>query len=1705
MIRGYSRRREWKTRRKVISRKARGAIEPLEARRLLSVSQEDPTACISSYLSSAVDPSFALAAFKAGLGKGLGFKETGTADTSADGLASTSATQWLAILEPGASADRLSSIAGVENVYATDALSDTYVIEFAEPGGFDMATMDMASMDGVKSLVPLEARQQQPRFIPNDPLFGDEWHLRNTGQTGGTVGADVNIATAWDVALGTDVVIGIVDDGLQHTHPDLTANYLASASYDFNFNDPDPSPGSTDNHGTSVAGVAAGRGNNGIGVSGAAPEAQLAGLRLIAAATTDADEAAALSHMTSVIDIYSNSWGPFDDAQRLEGPGVLTQAAFADSVANGRGGLGNIYVWAAGNGLSSNDNVNYDGYANSRYTIAVSAIDDDGIQSYYSEPGAPILVAAYSSGSSAGITTTDLVGSSGYSSGDYTNTFGGTSSAAPLVSGIVALMLDANPNLSYRDVQHILVNTAEQNDPGDSDWVTNGGGHLVNHKYGFGAVDAAAAVNAAVGWTPVGPEVSSTTGTINVGAAIPDNNSTGVTDSVLVTDNLNVEWVEVVFDADHTYRGDLQLILTAPDGTESILSEGHGDPGDDFNNWTFTSARHWDSSSVGTWTLKVADVVGLDVGTWNSWQLNIYGTAVEGPPQIVLHTPNGTVNESVSSIDLHFSETMDTGSFSVASDVVSFTGPGGDLLAEITGSNWVNPSTLRVTFNPQTANGTYSLVLGPQILADDDGSPLDQDGDGTAGESIDDRYDADFSIFVESPTEIHGFKWNDLDGDGFWDGNELGLEDWTIFLDLNENGEFDDTTTMHDSTDVPVSITDNNTVTSDLTVSDLDTNITDVNVKLNINHTFDADLTVTLFSPSGTPILLFSNVGGGGDNFTNTTLDDEAVVPISSASAPFSGAFRPQGLLSGLDGEDPNGTWTLQVTDGASLDTGSLTAWSLEISVAEPTALTDATGAYAFTGLAGGTYVVGELLPEGWEQTYPEAGGGGAAADKTVVTLTTTGSTEPVYLAGVEMPPDDESGPSTRTNVSGPLINMDQFRNDPRFAGIDGSGYATVILDTGIDLDHPFFGPDADSNGVADRIVYSWDFADGDSDATDHHGHGSNVSSIVASSDSTYTGMAPGANIIHLKVFTDAGAGQFSYTEAALQWVVANAAAYNIVSVNMSLGDGGNYTSPTSLYGLGDELAALAAADVIVASASGNEYFDHGSAQGVAYPSADFNSLSIGAVWDANNGGPFNWTGGAIDNTTGTDRITSFSQRHATLTDTFAPGALIMGAGATGGTTNFAGTSQATPHITGIAVLAQQLAEQELGRRLTLSEFRGLLSTTGVTINDGDDENDNVVNTGLNFPRVDMLALAEGILDLGDGGDPGGDPVAAPGTHTVTISTGQIVTDINFGNRDLSQVDDLPQVIDVLVRGTDWTGGFLSALDAAGLGFDGYSVPVGSGAQLNPLTWSNVDQIRILFSEEVAITSDDLTVAGVNASEYVPISFSTDAGPDAGTFLATWTFAEPIHNDKLLLHLDDTIVDLTGHALDGEWDNPTDQLDASSDTYPSGDFDPGGEFDFRLNLLTSDASHNGIVDVGDFTLWGDGFGLPITTATAQIDFTGNNSIDIDDFTMWADNFNITLPVGEPSVAGVESESPLGGSSVGTFGNAGKFLSNDNEQDIAIVAYDVQRRRPGNIPRQEHVRDGLLADPHFDWFLHDFFKDLTDEESDEIHQSSSGPL
>ncbi len=515
---------------------------------------------------------------------------------------------------------------------------------------------------------------------------------------------------------------------------------------------------------------------------------------------------------------------------------------------------------------------------------------------------------------------------------------------------------------------------------------------------------------------------------------------------------------------------------------------------------------------------------------------------------------------------------------------------------------------------------------------------------------------------------------------------------------------------------------------------------------------------------------------------------DAGIVALASVSGTVWNDLNGDTIRDSGEPSLPDWTVYIDANNNGQLDEGELSQPS------------GAQGQYSFTDLRPGIYVIAEVIKEGWIQTHP--GESGASSFNSGSSgYTYSGRTTQLHTPGEVV---DGAGVSR----AGELIGLDDFWADSRFAGVSGGGYSVVVIDTGIDVNHSFFGPDADGNGIADRIIYQYDFADNDADASDFSGHGSHVTSVIASQDANYPGIAPDANIIHLKVFSDSGVGYFSYVEQALAWVIEHVDQYNIAAVNMSIGDGLNWDQARGLHGIGDELSALSELNVIAVAAAGNAYGYFG-APGVAYPAADPNTIAVGAVWDSNRGGPWSFGANGVDYTTGADHITSFSQRDADLLDVFAPGALITAANAFGGVTTMRGTSMATPFVTGAAVLAQQLAVSQLGRQLSSFEFRHLLDVSGALIFDGDDEQDNVANTHSNYFRIDMVALGAAVLaydgsfaDDGNGGSGNhgsggvGPANGSPFRYTVELAPGQNREDVDFGN----QVEDSvgPEVADVI-------------------------------------------------------------------------------------------------------------------------------------------------------------------------------------------------------------------------------------------------------------------------------------------------------------------
>lgn len=615
---------------------------------------------------------------------------------------------FLVAFNTAQNANALQTATGASSVTASAFVDNAFTLEFDNGLNLQEAADSFTELTGFQYLYPNVRVQYTPFAIPNDPLFTDQWHLRNTGQGGGTVGADANIETVWDNYTGDGVTIAVVDNGTETGHEDLAANTNTAIDRDWNGDDDDPNPDSaTENHGTAVAGVAAGVGNNSTGATGAAYDAEIVAHRLIAGPISDQDIAEALSQNSDIIDVYNNSWGP-GDLFRITNGGPQTLAAVEDTATNGRGGLGSVIVFSAGNS-GPTSNTNYAPLQGSRHTVTVAASTNQGVLAGYSTVGASIVVSAPSNGGTLGITTTDQTGAAGYDPSNYTNTFGGTSSSAPLVSGIIALMLEANPGLTYRDVTDILAHTSERIDPNDASWAQNGAGVWFSHRYGFGQIDAAAAVSAALTHIPLTPELARTTGVQTVNQAIPDNSAAGITSTVTVASSdaiPSLEYVEIVLNATHQFIGDLQVILTSPAGTQSVLTETRlTDPGTSFANRVFSTNNNWDESSEGTWTLSVVDGAAVDTGTLNSFELRFFGTEPTVGPIISESGGATTVTDSgqTDTIDVRLASqptsdvVINVASSDVGEVVVS------DATLRFTTQNWSVPQTV-------TVSGVFDLV-----------------------------------------------------------------------------------------------------------------------------------------------------------------------------------------------------------------------------------------------------------------------------------------------------------------------------------------------------------------------------------------------------------------------------------------------------------------------------------------------------------------------------------------------------------------------------------------------------------------------------------------------------------------------------------------------------------------------------------------------------------------------------------------------------------------------------------------------------------------------------------------------------------------------------------------------------------------------------------------------------------------------------------
>ena len=477
-----------------------------------------------------------------------------------------------------------------------------------------------------------------PKGSQSDAFYTCQWHLNNTGQFAGGDGADINVEEVWATNKGEGVTVAIVDDGVQLNHEDLRENVAEDLSWDYHGLSLFEGESGTF-HGTAVAGTVAAR-DNAWGVRGVAPRATLYSLNLTNADFPYSAMVDVLTRHAAVTGVSSNSWALTGAGKPLV-PGIAWETAAEQAATTGFDGKGVVFVHSGGNYHVEGDNANLNSLANFHTSVAVCAIGHYGTRSNYSERGASLWVCAPSSGSPNSAITTTADGNL------YTRFFTGTSAATPIVSGVVALIRSANPALTARDVKLILAGSARKNDPRSSGWAQAGvkygstsDHYNYSHDYGFGAVDAGAAVALAETWTllPTERTISATSDTLDaaVGEAPADGRAgSALTTSLTLDPSVEfTEYIEVKVTFDHPSARDLQIKLRSPSGTVSTLAYPAtrnqyrflpDQPVAFPEAFRFGSARHVGENAAGTWTLTVTDHLRGNTGSLTSWSIKAYG------------------------------------------------------------------------------------------------------------------------------------------------------------------------------------------------------------------------------------------------------------------------------------------------------------------------------------------------------------------------------------------------------------------------------------------------------------------------------------------------------------------------------------------------------------------------------------------------------------------------------------------------------------------------------------------------------------------------------------------------------------------------------------------------------------------------------------------------------------------------------------------------------------------------------------------------------------------------------------------------------------------------------------------------------------------------------------------------------------------------
>lgn len=512
--------------------------------------------------------------------------------------------------------------------------------------------------------------RQQAHYRPKDPIYPKQWHLNHSGGQDLASGAHVFAEQAWDITRGSrSIVVAVMDDAVDLNHPDFQGLGKIVAPRDFKGKDFDPDPDDAgDEHGTSCAGVAVAE-ENGFGVVGVAPGCALMPIRT----TGFLDDQTIEDLFGWAVDrgaaVISCSWGPSAVYYPLS---LRQKAAMTRAATQGRDGKGCVIVFAAGNAnRPTNGTINESGWRNNAVSgntnwlggftvhpdvITVSASTSLNKKAAYSNWGSEISVCAPSNNAppgvglpgigyvptppevrtalrGLGIVTADRRGNAGYDAGDFTYGFGGTSSACPLVAGIAALVLSANPDLTAQEVRQILEQTADKivdPDP-DPQFGLRKGTYEASGRcdwFGYGKVNAAKATQAAIARRTAFTVARSLVGENNNMVMIPDNNASGIVSEIQLNESATIKDIQVSVNITHDFLGDIEVSLVSPSGKVTLLQSRTLGRQKVLNRsyslqTTPTLKRMLGQSAQGRWQLRVVDAIASDTGIINGWKLTI--------------------------------------------------------------------------------------------------------------------------------------------------------------------------------------------------------------------------------------------------------------------------------------------------------------------------------------------------------------------------------------------------------------------------------------------------------------------------------------------------------------------------------------------------------------------------------------------------------------------------------------------------------------------------------------------------------------------------------------------------------------------------------------------------------------------------------------------------------------------------------------------------------------------------------------------------------------------------------------------------------------------------------------------------------------------------------------------------------------------------